>query len=121
MELEPPYPLALPARKHWDRISKSIYAAGRWPVISEDLLAQFCQTLALSQELLNGIIQDGVLVGGARSDREKVRHPLFTPWSQMQTMLVKLARAIPLVDPKSVDLAGAAIDAAIDAMLREDV
>lgn len=119
MELEPPYPLPLPARMHWDRISKGIYAAGRWPVISEDLLAQFCQVLALSQELLAGIVQDGVLVSGARSEREKIRHPLITPWSQTQAMLVKLARVIPLVDPKAVDRDGVAADAMIDAMMAD--
>ena len=67
---------------------------------------------------MNAILADGVLVSGARSDREKVRHPLLTPLSQSQAMLVKLARAIPLVDLKP-DRDGAAIDAYIDAMAAE--
>jgi hypothetical protein len=34
---------------------------------------------------MSAILTDGVLVSGARSEREKVRHPLFTPWSQCQS------------------------------------
>ncbi len=119
MELEPPYPLTLPARGHWDRISKQIHDQGSWQIISHDLLGNFCQVLALSQECMNAILADGVLVAGARSDREKVRHPLLTPLSQSQAMLVKLARAIPLVDPKP-DRDGAGIDAFINDMLAHD-
>jgi phage terminase small subunit len=118
LDLEPPYALTLPARRHWDRIAKEIHTQGRWGLISPDLLANFCQVLALSQECMNAILADGVLVSGSRSDRDKVRHPLLTPLSQSQAMLVKLARAIPLVDPKP-DKDGAAIDAFIDAMVAE--
>ena len=117
--LEPPFPLTLSARRHWDRIANSIFAAGRWQLISHDLLAQFCQTLVMAQECLAAILQDGVLVAGSRTGREKIRHPLLTPLSQSQSMLVKLARAIPLVDPKLVDRDGNAADAMIDAMMAD--
>jgi hypothetical protein len=68
---------------------------------------------------MNAILADGVLVPGARSERGKVRHPLLTPLSQSQAMLVKLARAIPLVAPKA-DKDGAGIDAWIDAMVADE-
>jgi phage terminase small subunit len=115
VDLEPPYPLTLPARRHWDRLAKQIHGQGRWDVISHDLLANFCQLLALSQECLSAILADGVLVAGSRSDRDRVRHPLWTPYSQCQANLIRLARSIPLANP-SADMDGAAIDAFIDEM-----
>jgi phage terminase small subunit len=117
VEFEPPYPLSLPARRHWDRISGQIHAQGRWKAISHDLLANFCQVLALSQECMNAILADGVVVSGARSERDKVRHPLLTPWSQTQAALVKLARAIPLADP-NVDTHSNDIDRMIEAFIK---
>jgi hypothetical protein len=98
---------------------KDITAQGRWSSISHDLLANFCQVLALSQELMNAIIGDGVLVPGARNgERNKVRHPLLTPWSQTQATLIRLGKAIPLVDPKGTN-DGNVIDAYIDGLIGE--
>jgi hypothetical protein len=65
------------------------------------------------------ILHDGALVSGARSEREKVRHPLLTPLSQLQSMLVKLARSIPL-SFTGADTGGAALDAFIDSLLVDD-
>lgn len=118
MEIEPPYPLALPARRHWDRLAETIHADGRWNCISHDLLAQFCQTLALSQEYMNAILRDGALVPGSRTERDKVRHPLLTPLNQAQAMLVRLANAIPLVDPGKATSA-LSVDALIDSLVSE--
>src|SRR5262249_49827394 len=73
---EPPYPLTLPARRHWDRLAEEIHSQGRWDLISKDLLANFCQTLDVAQACLTAIQADGVLVPGARSERNAVRHPL---------------------------------------------
>jgi phage terminase small subunit len=99
MDFDPQFDLALPARRHWDRLAKEIHSQGRWQCISRDLLATFCQMLALSQECVSGILADGVFVSGGRSEREKVRHPLWTPLSQCQSTLIKLARRIPLINP----------------------
>jgi phage terminase small subunit len=93
--------LSPPARRHWDRLSKEIHGQGRWDMISHDLLANFCQMLHLSQECLATILADGVVVACSRSDRERVRHPLWTPYTQCQQNLIRLARTVPLVDPKS--------------------
>jgi hypothetical protein len=84
IDLDPPFELSLPARRHWDRLSKEIHGQGRWDMISRDLLANFCQMLHLSQECLAAILADGVVVAGSRSDRERVRHPLWTPYTQCQ-------------------------------------
>lgn len=112
-DLKPPIKLNLPARRHWDRLATEIHGQGRWNLISHDLLAVFCQTLHLAQECLAAILSDGVVVAGSRSDRERVRHPLWTPYTQSQMNLIRLARSIPLVDPKA-DTAGVALDAWID-------
>lgn len=117
-DLDPPFPLSLPARRHWGRLAAAIHGQGRWELVSHDLLATFCQVLTLSQECMAAILADGVVVAGSRSERERVRHPLFTPWSQCQSTLIKLARSIPLVDPKA-DHSGAAIDAWIDELVAE--
>ena len=115
MEFDPPFPLSLPARRHWDRIAKDIHSQGRWNAISKDMLASFCQTLSIAQDCMNTILEDGVLVSGSRNG-DKVRHPLLTPLSQSQAMLVKLARVIPLADPKS-NRESAELDAFITEMV----
>jgi hypothetical protein len=109
LDFEPPLPLTLPARRHWDRISRQIHGQGRWAVISHDLLASFWQVLAVSQECLSQILADGVMVTGSRSERDRVRHPLWTPYTQCQQTLIRLARTVPLTDPKA-DVSGAALD-----------
>lgn len=116
MQIDPPFPLSLSARRHWDRISAQLHGRGRWETISPDLLANFCQMLHLSQECLAAILADGVVVAGSRSERERVRHPLWTPYQQCQANLIKLARSIPLVDPKA-DHSGAALDSWLDDMM----
>ncbi len=68
---------------------------------------------------MKAILADGVLVAGARSERERVRHPLFSPWSQCQSTLVKLASSIPLVNPKP-DTDGAQWDEFLQAVMADD-
>jgi P27 family predicted phage terminase small subunit len=97
---EPPLKLTLPARVHWDRLTRELHLQGRLTSVSVDLLASFCQLLQLSQECMAAILADGVMVAGARSDRERVRHPLWTPYTQAQANLIRLACSIPLVNPK---------------------
>lgn len=110
--------LTLPARLHWDRITKALHEQGRLNTVSHDLLASFCSLLQLSQECLAAILADGVVVAGSRSDRDQVRHPLWTPYSQCQSNLIRLARAIPLVDPKTKPGDGS-LDAWLKAMTDE--
>lgn len=96
MNFEPPelpVQLTLPARVHWDRLTTELHGQGRLNSVSVDLLASFCQLLQLSQECLAAILADGVVVPGSRSDRDRVRHPLWTPYSQCQANLIRLARS----------------------------
>ena len=62
MDFDPPLELTLPARRHWDRLAKEIHGQGRWPTVSQDMLATFSQTLVLAQEAMQQILADGVLV-----------------------------------------------------------
>ena len=117
-DLEPPFEPSLPARRRWDGLARDLHGQGRWDAISHDLLAAFCQLLHLSQECLTAILADGVVVAGSRSDRDRVRHPLWTPYTQCQQNLIRLARSIPLVDPKA-DHSGAALDSWIDELVPE--
>lgn len=55
MDFDPPFELTLLARRHWDRLAKTLHDQGRWPAISQDLLATFCQTLVLCQECTKAI------------------------------------------------------------------
>src|SRR5262249_49959203 len=119
-DLDPPFPLSLPARRHWDRLAKEIHGQGRWELISRDLLANFCQMLHLSQECLASILADGVMVTSSRSERDRVRHPPRTPYTQCQQNLIRLARSIPLFDPKA-DATGAALDSWIDDLVAGSV
>ena len=116
VDLDPPFPLSLPARRHWDRLAAEIHGQGRWDTISRAVLANFCQLLHLSQECLTAILAYGVMVVRSRSERDRVRHPIWTPYTQCQQNLIRLARSIPLVDPKA-DVSGAALDSWLDELV----
>jgi P27 family predicted phage terminase small subunit len=117
MEFEPPIKLSIAARRTWDRIAERIYKEGRWPAISQEMLAVFCQTLGLYLECMEQIDLYGVLVEG-RTPRELVRNPALTPMNQSRAALVHLARSVPLLNAQH-DQNGAAIDAYIDQMLAD--
>lgn len=51
VDLDPPFPISLPALRHWDRLATEIHGQGRWELVSKDLLANFCQLLHLAQEV----------------------------------------------------------------------
>jgi hypothetical protein len=93
-----------------------VVGQGRWETISPDLLASFCQVLALSQEVLSQIMADGVIVPGSRSDRDRVRHPLWSAYNGLQQSLIRYSRTIPLINP-AADVSGAALDAWIDELV----
>lgn len=117
MEFNPPVPLSITARKTWDRHAQRIYSEGRWPIVNQDMLVVFCQTLELYEQCKAEIDAHGVLVQG-RTTRELVRNPALTPLNQARASLVHLARAVPLVDPKPAH-ESAAFDAYLDELLAE--
>jgi len=115
LDFTPPISLTIASRKTWDRHCARIHSEGRWQCIDQDLLACYCQTLELYERCKAEIDNHGILVEG-RTQRELVRNPALTPMNQVRTDLIRLAKAVPLVDPKP-DHTGAAVDAFIDDML----
>jgi phage terminase small subunit len=112
MDLEPPRQLSLPARQTWDRHATRIYSEGRWNVIDQDLLCVYAETLQLYQELKADVDRHGTLVPG-RGAQELVRNPSLMGWAACRTDLIRLSRAIPLVNANpNVD--GIAIDQLIE-------
>lgn len=116
-DLDPPWKLSLPARRTWDRLAAEIHRQGRWTSIAHDLLAVYCQTLELYFDATRDVIENGILVRG-RTAKERVRNPALTPQSQLRADLIRLAKAIPLSNPKP-DLDGAQTDAFIEALRAE--
>jgi P27 family predicted phage terminase small subunit len=117
MDLEPPVPLTIAARRTWDRIAKRIHGEGRWPHISTDMLVVFCETVELYEACKQEVDTHGVLVEG-RTTRELVRNPALTPLNQARAALVHLARSVPLTDSKP-DHNGSGWDAFLDQMLSQ--
>lgn len=107
--IEPPRPLSIEARRTWDRHVARIEREGRIGHVDHDLLAVFCETIAIYVECKTSIEEHGVLVRG-RTEHELVRNPALTPLSQARADLVRIAKAIPLVDSR-VDVDAAAVDA----------
>lgn len=112
-EIDPPRPLSLPARTHWNRLSKRLHNEGRWPAICQDSLATYCETLALYLRLQADVELHGTLVQG-RSAQELVRNPSIIGLTSTRGDLIRLARLIPLAAPKAVDELGALIDTYLD-------
>jgi phage terminase small subunit len=76
--------------------------------VDHDLLATYCQTLELCERCKAEVDNHCVLVEG-RTKSELVRNPALTPLNQARTDLIRLARAVPLVNPRP-DLDGIGID-----------
>lgn len=63
------------------------------------MLALYCETFELYQRAKQEVDDHGVLVRG-RTAKERVRNPALTPMNQFRQDLIRLAKAIPLVNPK---------------------
>jgi P27 family predicted phage terminase small subunit len=113
----PPRALNLVARQVWDRHAERIHGEGRWQHIDQELLAVFCETIELYLQFKSDVETHGTLVQG-RTLQEKVRNPSLMGLAQCRADLVRLARAIPLVDAKP-DRDGADMDAFIDELMAE--
>jgi phage terminase small subunit len=64
MDFEPPIPLSIGARRTWDRRATRIHGEGRWPDVSHEMLAVFCQTMDLYEQCKQEVDAHGVLVVG---------------------------------------------------------
>lgn len=116
-ELPPPRPLTLPARHVWDRNAKRVYDEGRWNAIDHELLAVFAETMDLYLQFTADIKTHGTLVQG-RNLQEKVRNPSLIGLAQCRTDLIRLAKAIPLIDLKG-DRAGADVNSFLEELMGE--
>jgi phage terminase small subunit len=116
-DLPPPRPLSLAARQIWDRHSRRVYDETRWAAIDHELLAVFCETVELYLKFTDDINTHGTLVQG-RTLQEQVRNPSLIGLAQCRTDLIRLARAIPLVDHKA-DRSGADVDAFLDELMAD--
>jgi len=116
LNAEPPIPLSIAERKTYDAYIDRIRSEGRLHAIDHTLLATFCQTLDLYLQCLEEIRTHGVLVRG-RTEKELVRSPALTPLNQARDAMIKLARAVPLVNPRP-DLAGVEIDKFLEEIMK---
>jgi P27 family predicted phage terminase small subunit len=108
MEYAPPRQLTPIARTVWDRQADRIYNEGRWQQVDQDQLATYAETVEVYLRCKSEIDKHGVLVEG-RTARELVRNPALTPLAQSRADLIRLSKAVPLVDYKA-DPEGAAVD-----------
>lgn len=92
----------------WDSHAQRIHAEGRWQQIDHDMLATYCETTELYLRFKQDIDTHGTLVQG-RTLQEKVRNPSLMGLSQARADLIRLAKGIPLVNPRA-DTEGIAID-----------
>jgi phage terminase small subunit len=93
---EPPMELNAAARAVWDRHAEAITAQGRWTSINQDALALYARTMATADELQRAVDDAGVLISGRGGGL--VRNPCLGPLASSRSDLLRLARAVPLVD-----------------------
>lgn len=118
-DFTPPYPLTLAARRTWDRLAKKLHHEGRWSVIDHELLALFCETREYYDRCKAEIDKHGVLIPGRNTRGELVRNPSLTPLNQFRQDLIRMAKAIPLADPKPSET-GREIDQLLDMLALEN-
>src|ERR1700722_2951969 len=99
-DLSPPRRLASPAHQIWDSHARRIDAEGRWGQVDHDTLAAYCETTAMYLECLRAVEEQGVLVSG-RTAGQLVKNPVSTVLHQTRDAMLRLARAVPLVDRKA--------------------
>jgi phage terminase small subunit len=100
-DLNPPRPLTAAAREIFDRQHGArIFTEGRWKAIDVDLLAAYSECVVIYLECQNAVETQGALVMG-RNSGELVRNAALTPLNQSREAVLKLAKAVPLVDHRA--------------------
>lgn len=117
-EFSPPIPLSIAARRTWDRHAERIHAEGRWTAVDHDLLAVYCQTLEMYLRLKQDIDDHGTLVQG-RTLQDKVRNPSMMGMANARADLIRLSKAVPLVNPK-FDADGVEIDKFLEEIMANE-
>jgi phage terminase small subunit len=100
----------------WDAHAERIHAEGRWPVADHDLLCLYAETIELYLRFKQDVADFGTLVQG-RTMQERVRNPSLMGLAQARTDLIRLAKAIPLVDP-APDREGIEVDNFLEEIMR---
>jgi P27 family predicted phage terminase small subunit len=95
-ELEPSWELKPTALEVWRRHAERIKSEGRWDAIDRDALTTYAATLATYRELQDAVDAAGVLVSGRNG--ELVKNPVLSPLTATRDSLLRLSRAVPLVD-----------------------
>jgi phage terminase small subunit len=98
-DFTPQRPLSIAARQVWDAHAARIHREGRWSTVDHDLLCLYAETVVLYLRFKVDVDEHGTLVVG-RSAQERVRNPSLMGLAQARTDSIRLAKAIPLVDPK---------------------
>jgi phage terminase small subunit len=110
---DPPMELNAAALAVWNRHAELITAQGRWTAINHDALALYARTLATADELQKAVDDAGVLISGRGGGL--VRNPCLGPLAASRADLLRLARAVPLVDREAA-LATAKFDRWMDSL-----
>jgi phage terminase small subunit len=95
-ELAPSWELKPAALEIHQRHAARIKADGRWDAIDRDALTTYAATLAMYRELQAAVDAAGVLVTGR--DGALVKNPVLPALAATRDSLLRLSRAIPLVD-----------------------
>lgn len=118
-EFVPPRPLSVVARQVWDRHITRIHSEGRYQAIDHDQLCTYAETLDLYLRFKKDIDDYGTLVQG-RSLQEKIRNPSLMGLAQARADLIRLARAVPLVNPHT-DITGIETDHFLEEIMNESI
>jgi phage terminase small subunit len=88
-------------------------------VVDHDLLALYAETLEMYLRFKEDIDNYGTLVQG-RSAQERVKNPSVVGLSNARADMVRLAKAIPLTNPRP-DVSGAAPDSWLKELCADDM
>jgi phage terminase small subunit len=88
-------------------------------VVDHDLLALYAETLEMYLRFKEDIDNYGTLVQG-RSAQERVKNPSVVGLSNARADMVRLAKAIPLTNPRP-DVSGAALDSWLKELCADDM
>jgi P27 family predicted phage terminase small subunit len=94
--LKPPWELKPAALEIFKRHADRLTSEGRVTAVDVDALAVYASTLATYHSLQAAVDEAGVLISGRSG--ELVKNPVLPALSSCRDSLMRLARAVPLVD-----------------------
>src|ERR1700676_5208881 len=97
MSEQPPWQLKPAALEIWNRHAARLKAEGRFGAVDVDALCVYAETLSTYRALQAAVEENGVMIPGARAG-EPVKNPVLPALAATRDSLLRLARAVPLVD-----------------------